>query len=127
MQHCIFNGYFPPFFQARLLKLVHYMGGSVRNEIKETVTHIVAHASTGRKYEYAATFNIPVMGEEWVHTAWAHRDEVGSRADTEAMVRLSFWFVSNCFFFIFFMNWDTERAQCALSRVTIPKKRKRKQ
>lgn len=72
--------------QSRLLKLVHYMGGSVKNEIRENVTHLLAYSSTGEKYQYATTFNIPVMGEDWVHTAWAHRDEVGARADTDSMV-----------------------------------------
>lgn len=62
------------------------MGGSVKNEIKDTVTHLLAYSSTGEKYQYAVTFNIPVMSEEWVHAAWAHRDEVNARADTEAMV-----------------------------------------
>lgn len=62
------------------------MGGSVKNEIKDTVTHLLAYSSTGEKYQYAVTFNIPVMSEEWVHAAWAHRDEVNARADTDAMV-----------------------------------------
>lgn len=78
--------FFPPTPQSRLLKLVHYMGGSVKNEIKDTVTHLLANSSTGEKYQYAVTFNIPVMSEEWVHAAWAHRDEVNARADTDAMV-----------------------------------------
>lgn len=72
--------------QSRLLKLVHYMGGSVKNEIRENVTHLLAYSSTGEKYQYATTFNIPVMGEDWVHAAWAHRDEVGARADINSMV-----------------------------------------
>ena len=62
------------------------MGGSVKNEINEKVTHLLAHSSTGDKYQYAVTFNIPVMGEDWVKAAWAHRDEVQIRANTEAMV-----------------------------------------
>ena len=33
---------------------------------------------------------------------------------------------SSAKFFFFFMNGNTERAQCALSQVCIPKKRKRK-
>lgn len=72
--------------QSRLLKLVHYMGGSVKNEIKDNVTHLLAYSSTGEKYQYANTFNIPIMSEDWVHAAWAHRDEVGARASTDSMV-----------------------------------------
>lgn len=62
------------------------MGGSVKNEIKENVTHLLAYSSTGEKYQYANTFNIPIMSEDWVHAAWAHRDEVGARASTVSMV-----------------------------------------
>ena len=64
------------------------MGGSVKNEIKGNVTHLLAYSSTGEKYQYANTFNIPIMSEDWVHAAWAHRDEVGTRAGTETMVSL---------------------------------------
>ncbi|KAK4293207.1 hypothetical protein Pmani_034076 [Petrolisthes manimaculis] len=83
----VFTGFRKKSEVSRLLKLVHYMGGSVKNEIKDTVTHLLAYSSTGEKYQYAVTFNIPVMSEEWVHAAWAHRDEVNARADTEAMAK----------------------------------------
>lgn len=66
------------------------MGGSVKNEIKDNVTHLLAYSSTGEKYQYANTFNIPIMSEDWVHAAWAHRDEVGARASTESMVSVRF-------------------------------------
>ncbi|KAK7066443.1 Protein T2, partial [Halocaridina rubra] len=81
----VFTGFRKKTEVSRLLKLVHYMGGSVKNEIKDSVTHLLAYSSMGEKYQYAVTFNIPVMGEEWVHAAWAHRDEVSARANTEAM------------------------------------------
>nr|XP_045600854.1 protein ECT2-like isoform X3 [Procambarus clarkii] len=81
----VFTGFRKKSEVSRLLKLVHYMGGSVKNEIKENVTHLLAYSSTGEKYQYAVTFNIPVMGEDWVHAAWAHRDEAEARADSEAM------------------------------------------
>ncbi|XP_042873803.1 protein ECT2-like isoform X6 [Penaeus japonicus] len=83
----VFTGFRKKAEVSRLLKLVHYMGGSVKNEIRENVTHLLAYSSTGEKYQYATTFNIPVMGEDWVHTAWAHRDEVGARADTDSMMK----------------------------------------
>ncbi|CAL4094312.1 unnamed protein product [Meganyctiphanes norvegica] len=81
----VFTGFRKKAEVSRLLKLVHYMGGSVKNEINEKVTHLLAHSSTGEKYQYAVTFNIPVMGEDWVKAAWAHRDEVQIRANSEAM------------------------------------------
>lgn len=83
----VFTGFRKKTEVSRLLKLVHYMGGSVKNEIKDNVTHLLAYASTGEKYQYAVTFNIPVMGEDWVHAAWAHRDEAEARADTETMAK----------------------------------------
>ncbi|XP_042228864.1 protein ECT2-like isoform X2 [Homarus americanus] len=83
----VFTGFRKKTEVSRLLKLVHYMGGSVKNEIKENVTHLLAYSSMGEKYQYAVTFNIPVMGEDWVHAAWAHRDEAEARADTEAMAK----------------------------------------
>ncbi|XP_064092134.1 protein ECT2-like [Macrobrachium nipponense] len=83
----VFTGFRKKAEVSRLLKLVHYMGGSIKNEIRESVTHLLAYASMGEKYQYAITFNIPVMGEEWVKAAWAHRDEVGARGDTEAMMK----------------------------------------
>ncbi|XP_071524392.1 protein ECT2-like [Panulirus ornatus] len=83
----VFTGFRKKAEVSRLLKLVHYMGGSVKNEIKENVTHLLAYSSTGEKYQYAITFSIPVMGEDWVHAAWAHRDEAMARADTDAMAK----------------------------------------
>ncbi|XP_047485177.1 protein ECT2-like isoform X4 [Penaeus chinensis] len=83
----VFTGFRKKAEVSRLLKLVHYMGGSVKNEIRENVTHLLAYSSTGEKYQYATTFNIPVMGEDWVHAAWAHRDEVGARADINSMMK----------------------------------------
>ncbi|KAG0717993.1 Protein ECT2 [Chionoecetes opilio] len=81
----VFTGFRKKNEVSRLLKLVHYMGGSVKNEIKENVTHLLAYSATGEKYQYANTFNIPIMGEDWVRAAWAHRDEVGARASSKAM------------------------------------------
>lgn len=51
------------------------MGGSVKNEMHEKVTHLIAVSSTGDKYQYAVTFNIPVMNQNWVHAAWEHKDD----------------------------------------------------
>ena len=63
------------------------MGGSVNCEITDRATHLVAYAATGEKYQYAVTFSIPVMGEKWINTAWAHRDELSIRAQDENLVR----------------------------------------
>uniref|UniRef100_A0A0P4VR06 BRCT domain-containing protein n=2 Tax=Scylla olivacea TaxID=85551 RepID=A0A0P4VR06_SCYOL len=81
----VFTGFRKKNEVCRLLKLVHYMGGSVKNEIIDTVTHLLAYSSTGEKYHYANTFNIPIMSEDWVLAVWAHRDEVGARATIDTM------------------------------------------
>ncbi|XP_076033603.1 protein ECT2-like isoform X2 [Oratosquilla oratoria] len=83
----VFTGFRKRSELSRLLRIVHHMGGSVKNELSERVTHLLAHSSTGEKYQYAVTFSIPVMGEDWVNASWAHRDEIGARADSEALMK----------------------------------------
>ncbi|XP_047735448.1 protein ECT2 [Hyalella azteca] len=82
MRSCIvvFTGFKRKNDVARLLRLIHMMGGSIKNEMGERVTHLIAVCSTGDKYQYAVTFGIPVVTQKWVDTAWAHRDDIGARA-----------------------------------------------
>ena len=44
-----------------MLKLVHMMGGSVKNYTGERMTHLVAVSAVGEKYQYANTFNVPIV------------------------------------------------------------------
>ena len=66
------------------------MGGSIKNEMSEKVTHLIAASAMGEKYHYAVTFNIPVMNQQWVHTAWAHRDDIGAQAASPQIVSFLF-------------------------------------
>ncbi|RXG60096.1 Protein ECT2 [Armadillidium vulgare] len=90
MRNCVvvFTGFRKRSEISKLLKLVHYMGGSIKNEINEKkVTHLIAYSSTGEKYHYAATFDIPVMGEDWINSSWAHRDEIKIKASDPSFLR----------------------------------------
>uniref|UniRef100_A0A6A7G201 Protein ECT2-like n=3 Tax=Hirondellea gigas TaxID=1518452 RepID=A0A6A7G201_9CRUS len=82
MKSCVmvFTGFRKRNEVARLLKQIHFMGGSVKNEMSEKVTHLIAVTATGEKYQYAVTFGVPVMTHHWVNTAWAHRDDQGASA-----------------------------------------------
>lgn len=53
------------------------MGGSIRKEMEYKITHLVANSPFGEKYQYATTFNIPIMAESWVTSAWENRGIVG--------------------------------------------------
>ncbi len=71
----------------RLLFLIHSMGGRVLPDVavqKPKVTHLVAKDCRGEKYTYATTFDIPVMQDAWVTSAWEMRGQAGFAADSEA-------------------------------------------
>jgi hypothetical protein len=69
-----------------MITLIHNMGGSVRRDVGLKVTHLIANACKGDKYEYAVTFRVPVMGEKWVPAVWEKRNEIGLSAASEEMV-----------------------------------------
>ncbi|XP_023320077.1 protein ECT2 isoform X4 [Eurytemora carolleeae] len=81
----IFSGYRHKSDLDRLLKLVHTMGGSVIRDVGRKVTHVVAKASMGDKYNYATTFSLPVITEDWLQTAWDNRENLGFSANTKEM------------------------------------------
>ncbi|XP_018579820.1 protein ECT2 isoform X3 [Anoplophora glabripennis] len=61
---------------TKLVPLIHHMGGSIRKDMSAKVTHLIANVSGGDKYQYAATFRVPVMNLHWVHASWEHRHEL---------------------------------------------------
>ena len=67
----------------RLLRLVHWCGGSVQKDAGTKMTQLVAAHSIGDKYQYATTFSIPVLTEHWLAAAWDRREDLGYRADTK--------------------------------------------
>ena len=64
----------------RVLRLIHNMGGSVKKDVDNKTTHVLAASSLGEKYQYANTFCIPVLKESWLTNAWDNRENVGFRA-----------------------------------------------
>lgn len=63
------------------------MGGSIRKEMEYKITHLVANYPSGDKYQYASTFNIPVMSESWITSAWENRHVVGYSCKSSNIVR----------------------------------------
>ncbi|KAJ8972508.1 hypothetical protein NQ314_000152 [Rhamnusium bicolor] len=61
---------------TKLVPLIHHMGGSIRKDMSAKVTHLIANICGGDKYQYAATFRVPVMNLQWVHASWEHRHEL---------------------------------------------------
>ncbi|CAF0903498.1 unnamed protein product [Adineta steineri] len=54
---------------------VHYLGGSVRKDYSDQVTHVISHANIGEKYLTA--FNMErseILTEEWILRCWNERD-----------------------------------------------------
>ena len=63
----------------RLLFLIHSMGGRVMSD-ETKVTHLVAKHLRDEKYQYAATFDVPVVKDGWIVSAWERRGEVGFKS-----------------------------------------------
>ncbi|CAG9830214.1 unnamed protein product [Diabrotica balteata] len=61
---------------AKLVTLLHHMGGSIRKDMSSKVTHLIANVSGGDKYQYAATFRVPVMNPSWVVDSWQRREDL---------------------------------------------------
>lgn len=62
------------------------MGGSIRREMSSKVTHLIANVCGGDKYQYAATFRVPVMNLDWVFASWEHRNELDFNATVDSFV-----------------------------------------
>jgi hypothetical protein len=88
LQGCyiVLSGYRRKADLERLVRIVNWCGGSLRKDVGTKMTQLVAANSTGEKYQYATTFSIPVLREEWLAEAWARRLEPGSRADSRELV-----------------------------------------
>lgn len=68
------------------------MGGSIRKDMSAKVTHLIANVSGGDKYQYAATFRVPVMNMQWVYASWEKRTDDTFFAIQDTFV-VSFYFV----------------------------------
>ncbi|XP_044752577.1 protein ECT2 isoform X2 [Coccinella septempunctata] len=68
---------------AKLVPLIHHMGGSIRKEMSAKVTHLIAYTCGGQKYHYAATFKVPVLNQSWVLDAWEERYDLDFSATND--------------------------------------------
>lgn len=69
------------------------MGGSIRKEMSAKVTHLIANVIGGDKYQYAATFRVPVMHLNWVLASWEHRHDLSFNATVDTFLVSSFNFL----------------------------------
>jgi hypothetical protein len=63
---------------ANCIKLVHYMGGSVRKEYNKRITHLIVKSTMSAKYKTA--YNIGrcyLLTDEWITDAWTYRHHAG--------------------------------------------------
>ena len=71
------------------------------------MTHVLSKSSIGEKYNYATTFSIPVLTEDWLLTAWDNRENLGYRAN----VKVEIWLKVECFLNCFFSALRTKTNQ----------------
>ncbi|KAK5647138.1 hypothetical protein RI129_005602 [Pyrocoelia pectoralis] len=69
-----------------VVPLVHHMGGSIRKDMSSKVTHLIAKASGGDKYQYAATFRVPVVHHSWVFACWEQRFNLDFSATLDVFI-----------------------------------------
>ncbi len=77
---------------AYCIKLVHYMGGSVRKEYNKKITHLIVKSTLSTKYKTA--YNIgrcQLLTEEWIIDAWKHRNNPEFDVNNEDFVNRNFY------------------------------------
>ena len=78
----VFSGFKRKSDLQRMMKLIQKMGGSINKDAGRKMTQLLAQSSLGEKYQYAQTFCIPVLTEDWLTAAWDNRETVGYRYGT---------------------------------------------
>ncbi|VEN56703.1 unnamed protein product [Callosobruchus maculatus] len=71
---------------TKLVPLIHHMGGSIRKDMSTKVTHLIANVCGGDKYQYAATFKLPVMNLQWIHHSWDRRHDLDFSATLDTVI-----------------------------------------
>src|SRR5690349_6705313 len=64
------------------------MGGSIRKDLNNKVTHLICTNSYGDKYRYAQTFKLKSVRSTWVMDAWRNRDEAEFTAQNDDFTQL---------------------------------------
>lgn len=86
---------------AYCIKLVHYMGGSVRKEYNKKITHLIVKSTLSTKYKTA--YNIGrchLLTEDWIIDAWTHRNEPEFNVNNEDFVRKVSIIITTSFIFL---------------------------
>lgn len=78
-----FGANFFDFPQTHLVRLIHFMGGSIRKDLNDKATHLICPNAFGDKYRYALTFRLNVVRSSWVHDAWRNKNDAGFSAKSE--------------------------------------------
>ncbi|XP_015522158.1 protein ECT2 isoform X12 [Neodiprion pinetum] len=82
----VFTGFRKKEELTRLINMIHNMGGSIRKDMGNKVTHLIANCCGGDKYRYAITFRIPIMSSDWVLELWNARDDVASSSSNDKLI-----------------------------------------
>ncbi|XP_046745415.1 protein ECT2 isoform X6 [Diprion similis] len=82
----VFTGFRKKEELTRLINMIHSMGGSIRKDMGNKVTHLIANCCGGDKYRYAITFRIPIMSLDWVTELWEARDDVASISSNDKLI-----------------------------------------
>ncbi|CAH0556412.1 unnamed protein product [Brassicogethes aeneus] len=71
---------------TKIVPLIHHMGGSIRKDVSQKVTHLIANHAGGEKYHYATTFRVPIMNLNWVHSSWEKKDDLDFSASQDTFI-----------------------------------------
>ncbi|XP_044014359.1 protein ECT2 isoform X2 [Aphidius gifuensis] len=99
----VFTGFRNKSELSSLVHKIHGMGGSIKNEMSERVTHLIANCyASDDKYKYALIFKLSIMSKNWIDQLWEERDNPIIFGDNEAITsrnKLPLFFNSKiCFF-----------------------------
>ncbi|UJR09565.1 hypothetical protein I4U23_013800 [Adineta vaga] len=96
---------------AKFSDIVHYLGGSVRKDYSEQVTHVISFANLGEKYLTA--FNMErseILTEDWLVQCWKERNNRSFNAfDTDFIRKYRAKPLHNLCLFFYGTNDDTEQ------------------
>ncbi|CAF0902601.1 unnamed protein product [Adineta steineri] len=98
---------------AKFSDIVHYLGGSVRKDYNEQVTHVISFANLGEKYLTA--FNMEkseILTEDWLLECWKQRNNrLFNAFDTDFLRQYRAKPLHNLCLFFFDTIDDTEQHQ----------------
>ncbi|XP_014232915.1 protein ECT2 isoform X1 [Trichogramma pretiosum] len=82
----VFTGFREKEELTKLIKIIHFMGGSVKRDMGTKTTHLIAKTCGGEKCRYADTFRVPILKPGFIEELWADRDNLDSHYDQEELI-----------------------------------------